>query len=175
MRAEIKELHQRLKTTTIYVTHDQIEAMTMADRIVVMRDGVIEQLGTPLELYDRPANEFVAGFIGSPSMNFISGVAADGGFRTADGILLPVRRPAADATIYGIRPEHLRIDQDGFELDIVVIEPMGSETQIVAKLGKQQIVGIFRERFDAVPGGKIRVTPDLDMVHLFGRDGLRRN
>src|SRR4051812_24750896 len=90
MRAEIKELHQRLRTTTVYVTHDQIEAMTMADKIVVMRDGIVEQMGAPLDLYDRPANPFVAGFIGSPSMNFINGTVADGGFRTSDGILLPV-------------------------------------------------------------------------------------
>src|SRR5690606_26128968 len=90
MRAEIKELHQRLKTTTIYVTHDQVEAMTMADKIVVMKDGVIEQAGSPLELYDRPQNTFVAGFIGSPSMNFINGSMTAEGFKTTDGIVLPV-------------------------------------------------------------------------------------
>ncbi|MGO7208977.1 ABC transporter ATP-binding protein, partial [Rhizobium ruizarguesonis] len=88
MRSEIKELHQRLQTTTIYVTHDQIEAMTMADKIVVMKDGLIEQSGSPLELYDRPNNLFVAGFIGSPAMNFISGNMTEDGFRTADGLLL---------------------------------------------------------------------------------------
>ena len=90
MRGEIKELHQRLKTTTIYVTHDQVEAMTMADKIVVMRDGVIEQMGTPLDLYDRPQNIFVAGFIGSPSMNFIPGKMDGNTFVTDDGIRLPV-------------------------------------------------------------------------------------
>src|SRR5487761_2235647 len=91
MRTEIKELHQRLKTTTVYVTHDQIEAMTMADKIVVMHDGIIEQIGSPLELYDRPKNLFVAGFIGSPSMNFINGTLGPDGFRTDDGVVLPVR------------------------------------------------------------------------------------
>src|ERR1700723_503989 len=90
MRGEIKSLHQRLETTTVYVTHDQIEAMTMADQIVVMNHGRIEQIGAPLELYDRPANLFVAGFIGSPSMNFITGTVGAQGFKTADGLMLPV-------------------------------------------------------------------------------------
>src|SRR5690606_27281759 len=89
MRAEIKQLHQRLGVTTVYVTHDQIEAMTMADRIVVMRDGNVEQAGVPLELYDRPANLFVAGFIGTPAMNFIHGVAENGKFRADQGFVIP--------------------------------------------------------------------------------------
>jgi multiple sugar transport system ATP-binding protein len=175
MRAEIKELHQRLETTTIYVTHDQVEAMTMADKIVVMRDGVVEQSGSPLELYDRPANKFVAGFIGSPSMNFIPGTVEAGGFRTSDGIMLPVVRAAAGATSYGIRPEHLHLDDKGLEVELVVIEPMGSETQIIARLGSQQIVGVFRQRFDMRPGSKIGISPDPAAVHLFGDDGLRIN
>src|SRR5690606_24626141 len=106
MRSEIKELHQRLGTTTIYVTHDQIEAMTMADKIVVMRDGVIEQMGSPLELYDRPVNTFVAGFIGSPSMNFIAGSAGPEGFSTGDGFTLPLQGKLDHAATYGVRPEH---------------------------------------------------------------------
>src|SRR3712207_4084899 len=109
MRTEIKALHQRLKTTTIYVTHDQIEAMTMADKIVVMHDGVVEQVGAPLELYDRPANLFVAGFIGSPAMNFIHGRIEGAGFRSAAGAVLPLARAPAAAegrpAVYGIRPE----------------------------------------------------------------------
>jgi multiple sugar transport system ATP-binding protein len=113
MRAEIKELHQRLKTTTIYVTHDQVEAMTMADKIVVMRDGVIEQIGAPLDLYDRPLNTFVASFIGSPAMNFIEGTMTTEGFRTSDGIVLGVAEGAPGATTYGIRPEHLHLADDG--------------------------------------------------------------
>jgi len=111
MRAEIKELHQRLKTTTIYVTHDQVEAMTMADRIVVMRDGIVEQAGLPLELYDRPANLFVAGFIGSPGMNLLKGKIRVNGkpsFVTDDGVTLPLVSAPAGADgrscIYGIRP-----------------------------------------------------------------------
>jgi multiple sugar transport system ATP-binding protein len=175
MRSEIKELHQRLKTTTIYVTHDQVEAMTMADKIVVMRDGIIEQMGTPLDLYDRPLNTFVAGFIGSPSMNFINGSAADGGFRTTDGILLPAVNAPANAAVYGIRPEHLHLDPNGIEIEVVVLEPTGSETQVIGRLGTQSINGIFRERITAQPGSKIKVAPDLSVVHLFDKDGKRVN
>jgi len=175
MRSEIKELHQRLKTTTIYVTHDQVEAMTMADKIVVMRDGIIEQMGTPLDLYDRPLNTFVAGFIGSPSMNFINGAAADGGFKTTDGILLPAVNVPASAAVYGIRPEHLHIDPNGIEIEVVVLEPTGSETQVIGRLGTQSINGIFRERITATPGSKIKVAPDLSVVHLFDKDGKRVN
>ena len=120
MRSEIKELHQRLKVTTVYVTHDQIEAMTMADKIVVMNDGRIEQIGAPLELYDRPANLFVAGFIGSPAMNLIDGRIDGGAFHGAGGTAWPLpataRRPTG-AVIYGIRPEHLRLDPDGLAGD----------------------------------------------------------
>ncbi len=111
MRTEIKELHQRLKTTTIYVTHDQIEAMTMADRIVVMHDGVVEQIGPPLDLYDRPDNLFVAGFIGSPAMNFLSGqIRANGSltFVTDTGLVIPLTDAPAGAQgkplVLGIRP-----------------------------------------------------------------------
>ena len=175
MRQEISELHQSLKTTMIYVTHDQVEAMTMADKIVVMRDGVIEQMGSPLDLYDKPMSTFVAGFIGSPSMNFIEGSAAEGGFKTKDGILLPVNGVPASATTYGIRPEHLKLDPNGIEVELVVLEPTGSETQIIARLGTQTLVGIFRERINAAPGSKLRITPDLDLVHLFDKDGKRVN
>jgi len=171
MRTEIKELHQRLKTTSVYVTHDQIEAMTMADQIVVMHDGHIEQTGSPLELYDRPANRFVAGFIGSPSMNFIDGSQKDGAIVTADGVRLPLdgAKAANDgrAVVYGIRPEHLDIADNGFEAEVVVIEPTGSETQLVARLGSQEIVAIFRERHEFAPGQKIRLMPRAPVAHLF--------
>ncbi len=175
MRSEIKELHQRLKTTTIYVTHDQIEAMTMADKIVVMRDGIIEQMGSPLDLYDRPANTFVAGFIGSPSMNFIQGSVEGNTFKTKDGVSLPLTSGNAEATTYGIRPEHLKLDPNGIGAEVVVVEPTGSETQVLMRLGSQQIVGIFRERVSAKPGETIKVTPDLSVVHLFNKDGKRIN
>ena len=173
MRAEIKELHQRLKTTTIYVTHDQVEAMTMADTIVVMRDGVVEQVGTPLALYDNPVNTFVASFIGSPSMNFFEGEMTADGFRTSDGILLPAAGGAADATTYGIRPEHLHLDRDGIEIEVNVLEPTGSETQAISRLGTQPINAIFRERITAQPGSTIRVSPDVSLVHLFDKNGRR--
>jgi len=178
MRTEIKELHQRLKTTTIYVTHDQIEAMTMADKIVVMHDGLVEQIGAPLELYDRPANLFVAGFIGSPAMNFVRGTIDVNGapsFRAANGISLPLGAVPANfdgrPAVYGIRPEHFVIADDGAEAIVQVIEPTGSETQIVAKLGVEEnapdIIAVFRERHQFKPGDKIRLKPDPGLVHLF--------
>jgi multiple sugar transport system ATP-binding protein len=171
MRTEIKELHQRLKTTSVYVTHDQIEAMTMADQIVVMHDGRIEQTGSPLALYDRPANRFVAGFIGSPSMNFIDGTQKDGALVAANGARLPLAAASAAndgrALVYGIRPEHLDLADDGFEAEVVVIEPTGSETQLFARLGEQEIVAIFRERHEFAPGQKIRLRPRAPVAHLF--------
>jgi multiple sugar transport system ATP-binding protein len=171
MRTEIKELHQRLKTTSVYVTHDQIEAMTMADQIVVMHDGRIEQTGSPLDLYDRPANRFVAGFIGSPAMNFIDGTQKEGALVAANGARLPVQSAQAAndgrAMVYGIRPEHLDLADDGFEAEVVVIEPTGSETQLFARLGEQEIVAIFRERHDFAPGQKIRLKPRAPVAHLF--------
>src|SRR5262249_45516844 len=116
MRTEIKALHQRLQTTTVYVTHDQIEAMTMADKIVVMHDGIVEQIGEPLDLYDRPANLFVAGFIGSPAMNFFKGRVEGGRFVADSGVSLPIANGAAangGRASYGIRPEHLHVADDG--------------------------------------------------------------
>ena len=175
MRAEIKELHQRLKTTTVFVTHDQIEAMTMADRIVVMRDGNVEQIGAPLELYDKPLNQFVAGFIGSPAMNFIPGVLrstsagaaieVEGGARIA----LAARPPAPDGAtlVCGVRPEHLDIASDGLEAEVVVLEPTGSETLVVVRHTQHDIVAIFRERYDLRPGQPIRLKPRPHLVHIF--------
>src|ERR1700744_2490356 len=125
MRTELKELHQRLKTTTVYVTHDQIEAMTMADKIVVMHEGLVEQIGTPLELYDRPDNQFVASFIGSPAMNFLKGtIKANGsiGFEGPNGVKLPLASAPAGSdgrpAVYGVRPEHFTIADDGAEAEI---------------------------------------------------------
>jgi multiple sugar transport system ATP-binding protein len=167
MRTEIKELHQRLKTTTIYVTHDQIEAMTMADKIVVMHDGRVEQIGAPLELYDRPDNLFVAGFIGSPAMNMIKGrirVNGTASFEGPAGVIFSLAaagsgndgRPA----VYGVRPEHFSLSDDGAEAEVQVIEPTGSELQVVAKLGGEDIIAVFRERHQFKPGEKIRLKPD---------------
>jgi multiple sugar transport system ATP-binding protein len=173
MRAEIKELHQRLKTTTIYVTHDQVEAMTMADRIVVMRDGVIEQMGQPLDLYDRPATLFVAGFIGSPSMNFLQGKLdlTDGPtFVGADGLRVPLRDAPAGADgracTLGIRPEHLTLGGP-LAARVTVTEPTGSETQVFATLGDNRIVGVFRERVKVASGETLTMSAPPDLVHLF--------
>ncbi|WMT89551.1 sn-glycerol-3-phosphate ABC transporter ATP-binding protein UgpC [Pelagibacterium sp. H642] len=177
MRGEIKALHQRLKTTTVYVTHDQVEAMTMADKIVVLNGGRIEQVGAPLELYDRPANQFVAGFIGSPAMNFIPGSIGSDGFAT-DGIVLPLpaQVTARGDAIYGIRPEHFALSSDGLAAEVLVVEPMGSETQVTMKLGAAQVIGVFRERVAALPGETIFVAPEVPLVHLFDAEtGARIN
>ncbi|MFT4148894.1 MAG: sn-glycerol-3-phosphate ABC transporter ATP-binding protein UgpC [Paracoccaceae bacterium] len=176
MRVEIKELHQRLKTTIVYVTHDQIEAMTMADKIVVMRAGRVEQIGAPLELYDRPDNMFVAGFIGSPSMNFLHGqIATQAGgrvFRTPGGQILPL--PATDLPdgselVYGIRPEHIAIGDGGVPVSVVVTEPTGSETQVFARIGDDMIDAVVKDRIAAAPGQNIGFVIDPAKVHLFDR------
>jgi len=180
-RAELKDLHQRLRTTTIYVTHDQIEAMTMADQIVVMNAGRVEQQGSPLALYDRPANRFVAGFIGSPAMNFFSGTVEAEGFRAEGGSLWPLppgRRDAGRPAVYGVRPEHLQLAPGGVPLLVQVVEPTGSETQVHGRLGAQPgalpVMGAFRERVAARPGETLPVTADPALVHLFdGETGAR--
>ncbi|WP_454857560.1 ABC transporter ATP-binding protein [Rhizobium binxianense] len=181
MRSEIKELHQRLNTTTVYVTHDQIEAMTMADKIVVMHDGVVEQVGAPLDLYDQPANLFVAGFIGSPAMNMIRGRLDPGNagrFIASDGTVLPVANPPANARgrnlVYGLRPEYIALDADGLPVEIVVIEPTGYETQLTVRLGGSDANCIFRERVTARPGDTLRVSIDASHVHLFDAESGRR-
>ncbi len=176
MRAEIKDLHQRLRTTTVYVTHDQIEAMTMADRIVVMQGGRVEQIGAPLDLYDRPANRFVAGFIGSPAMNFIEGAVEASGFRDRGGALWPLPPGAAThrPAIYGVRPEHLRLAPGGIPMCVRVLEPTGSETQVIGDVGGTPILGAFRERIVAAPGEMIFIGADDRLVHLFDPEtGLR--
>jgi len=171
MRAEIKELHQRLETTTVYVTHDQIEAMTMADKIVVMNSGNVEQIGAPLDLYDRPANLFVAGFIGSPAMNFLNGTVEDGAFKADGGTSLPLPQTsngsAGRPAVYGVRPEHFRLNPSGLPAIVHVVEPTGSETQVVAEFAGASVICAFRERISAKPGETIRITPDPALVHLF--------
>ncbi|RVC19642.1 TOBE domain-containing protein, partial [Mesorhizobium sp. M7A.F.Ca.AU.002.02.1.1] len=180
MRTEIKELHQRLKTTTIYVTHDQIEAMTMADKIVVMRDGRIEQVGAPLELFDRPANLFVAGFIGSPSMNLLKGTMRKGDKPGVDiaGTLFPIGSGNAaqdgQAVVYGVRPEHLEIHPDGVPAKISVVEPTGSETLVFLRFGEGEMVALFRERHDFKPGDTLKLKPRLDQIHLFDAETGKR-
>ena len=176
MRSEIKELHQRLKTTSIYVTHDQIEAMTMGDKIVVMKDGRIEQMGSPLDLYDHPANVFVAGFIGSPAMNFVPATLRRSGgsasLELADGSRLgaPAASGGADGqpVVLGTRPEHLRLaDAGGIASRVVVMEPTGADTFVACRHGTTELSAVFRERHDFTPGSTIHLVPDLQRAHLF--------
>ena len=186
MRTEIRELHQRLSSTSIYVTHDQIEAMTMADQIVVMRHGHIEQIGRPLELYDQPANTFVAGFIGSPAMNLLAGeVASDAGrpvVRTAGGVMLPLPDnagvQAGRSVIYGFRPENVRLSTEGergsFSAAVSVIEPTGAETLVVSRAGAEPVLASFKERHEFRPGQSIWLAPDLSLLHLFDAETGKR-
>lgn len=181
MRVEIKELHQRLKTTIVYVTHDQIEAMTMADKIVVMRDGRVEQIGAPLDLYDNPANVFVAGFIGSPSMNFVHGkIAVQDGrkqFLSDGGLALPLpdtTAPEGQPVTYGVRPEHIHIGPEGIPVKVVVVEPTGSETQVFAKANGEMLDAIVKDRISARPGSEIGFQIDTSRVHLFDRKTEQR-
>ncbi|RYH06991.1 ABC transporter ATP-binding protein [Tropicimonas sp. IMCC6043] len=176
MRVEIKELHNRLETTIVYVTHDQIEAMTMADKIVVMQGGNIEQVGSPLEIYDRPANTFVAGFIGSPSMNILDAVLrkTDGSVHAEVG---DVRFAVGGAeglddgrdVLLGVRPEHLLVGDEGLKGEVVVIEPTGSETHVVVRANGRELTTIVRERREFRTGQHVRLSPQPGMVHLFDR------
>ncbi|AKR54652.1 sugar ABC transporter ATP-binding protein [Devosia sp. H5989] len=172
MRGEIKGLHQRLKTTTVYVTHDQVEAMTMADKIVVMNAGKVEQIGAPLELFDRPANLFVAGFIGSPAMNLIPGKVSAGAFvdRAGNSVPLADGSKADDGkpVILGIRPEHFEIAEGGgFAADATLVEPMGSDTQVTFSVGGNELIALFHHRIAARPGDRLVLRPVAGQVHLF--------
>ena len=182
MRTEIKALHQRLRTTSVYVTHDQVEAMTMAERIVVMNLGRVEQVGRPLDLYDRPANLFVAGFIGSPAMNFIEAWAeSDAPAATAeDGTALPLP-PGAPVgggrpIVYGVRPEDLALSPNGagVEATVSVVEPTGSSTLVFCEMAGQEVCAEFKERHDFNPGETIRLMPRLETLHLFDRETGQR-
>ena len=177
MRAEIKALHQRLKTTTVYVTHDQIEAMTMADRIVVMHDGIVEQIGTPLELFDRPGNLFVAQFIGSPAMNVFKGtlrrqqdgrhvVEAQGGAWPL-GTLAQGRD--GQAVHYGIRPGDIELStpDHGIPARVVVVEPTGAETELVLQVGSEQLIVVLHGRTTAQPDDQVGLLIDGSKAHVF--------
>jgi len=181
MRKEIRALHDRLGATSVYVTHDQIEAMTMADHVVVMRDGVIEQQGAPLDLYDRPANRFVAGFIGSPAMNFLPATTAEGGRVILDipgKPSIPVAQPVEPGrkVLAGMRPEHLRVAHDGaegFALPVSAMESTGSLTYIT--LGSDPEVALVEQGRERVrPGDMLRLVVDPALVHLFHPESGRR-
>ena len=167
MRAEIAKLHQQLKTTTIYVTHDQTEAMTMADRIVVMRDGKIQQVGTPQEVYDHPANVFVGGFIGSPAMNFFKVTLKDGKI-TDDG----------KEIVFGIRPEDIHSEPAFLETfpesvvnaEVVVSELLGADSQLYSRVGNTEFVSKVDARDYLAPGSKVRMGFDINKAHFFDKD-----
>ena len=185
MRTEIKDLHQRLKTTTIYVTHDQIEAMTMADEVVIMREGYIEQTGTPMDIYDNPNNLFVAQFIGSPSMNILKATVTDdstGLYAKSGETSFPLPTGSSLETgqnlYYGVRPEHLQISKqpivDGSGSRTVsapgrvrVVEPTGPETHVYLTLEDQDFCAITRDRLELNPGDTVHLAPDLTRLQLF--------
>jgi multiple sugar transport system ATP-binding protein len=183
MRAEIKALHQRLKTTTVYVTHDQIEAMTMADRIVVMHDGIVEQIGTPLDLFDRPGNLFVAQFIGSPAMNVLAGTLRQGeggSWVEAQGQRWPTVAQAqgqdGQAVQYGVRPGDLRLSTtgQGIPAKVVVVEPTGAETELLLRVGDADLICVLHGRTNARPDDTVLLEIAPEKTHVFDSAGGQR-
>lgn len=191
MRAEIQKLHQRLQTTTIYVTHDQTEAMTMATRLVVMKDGVIQQVGAPKEVYDHPENVFVGGFIGSPSMNFFSGKLTEGYFEVDDKKLnvpegkmkiLREQNYLNKEVILGVRPEDIHDEllfieaspESKINAHIEVAELMGAESILYSKLGSQDFVARVDSRSDVKGGDSLELAFDMNKVHFFDKETEKR-
>lgn len=175
MRKEIRALHDRLGATSVYVTHDQVEAMTMADHVVIMRSGVIEQQGRPLDLYDRPANRFVAGFIGSPAMNFIPAKTGSDGksiildLPGSQALVTEQRIQPNHQVLIGIRPEHLKIassSMTGFDVPISNVESTGATTFITTDT-KPEIVFVLNDRSSFKVGETVRLTFALENVHVF--------
>ncbi|WP_419913835.1 ABC transporter ATP-binding protein [Hoeflea sp.] len=182
MRTEIKKLHQRVKTTVVYVTHDQVEAMTLADRIVVMRDGWIEQVGTPMEVFNHPLNTFVASFIGSPPMNLIDAEVTDSKIVLSDGTLLPVPQrlkqhvSAGQKVIFGLRPDDLTPQGHGIaengeretvDLTVELAELLGTETILYTRINGHEVLGKMFDPRDVSPGERMTFNISLDKVHLF--------
>ncbi len=174
VRGEIKELQRRLKTTTIYVTHDQVEAMTMGDKIVVLNSGRVEQIGAPLDLYDRPANVFVATFLGSPAMNLIKGTIGRRGdhLTFADGSSAAIRSTLAGwegrPVVFGVRPENVRLDPiGGIDCVVSLVEPTGSETHLIAHAAETEIVAVLRERVRIQEGETVRLSLNTAAAHFF--------
>ncbi len=178
MRAEIRALHDRLRSTSIFVTHDQVEAMTMADRIVVLRAGRLEQAGAPLDLYDKPANVFVAGFIGSPAMNLLNGKAQDGMISLDGDIRLPMPAAATGDIIWGVRPEHLDLVPLGtagaIGLRVSAVETTGHATLITGEAGELVLKALFTDRPNIARGAKVHLKPRGDRLHLFDAQSGRR-
>jgi multiple sugar transport system ATP-binding protein len=183
MRAELSALHNRLQSTMIYVTHDQVEAMTMGDKIVVMRDGVIQQIGAPLELYNQPVNRFVAGFIGSPPMNIMSvDIKEEGGAVVADegafkiklsGKVGDAMKPYVGKTaLFGVRPEDLVFQEaepveNNIKAKVEVVEPLGAEIHLYVTTADHQIIVRTPPRHDFKVDEEINLTPDISRVHFF--------
>ena len=183
MRQELAELHSQLKTTMIYVTHDQVEAMTMADKIVVLRAGHVEQVGAPLDLYHRPANKFVAGFIGSPAMNFVSGVVAEGGDKQAkvklesasDDIIVPLARPiqSGEKISLGLRPEHTAlVDNSQLKGTVTVVERLGSVSFAYVKVGDSTFTVQAEGSEVITPGAQVGIDLPANRLHMFGADDV---
>ncbi len=176
MRAELKRLQHDLGTTTIYVTHDQVEAMTLAHRVAVMNAGTLQQVGPPREIYENPANLFVAGFVGAPPMNFINGVIDEGVFRSAHGSLHVPGGHSGKAVVLGFRPEDARIteDEQSFAASVYSTEMPGDETIVTCRLEDTHVVIKAGKDFDAAPDTPIRIAPDPRMVRFFDQSsGLR--
>ncbi len=176
MRVELKRLHERLETTAIYVTHDQVEAMTLGSRVVVMKDGFVQQLGEPLELYSRPANKFVAGFIGSPAMNFVDvSISGDGRWAETQGlrVQVPERRHAhgGNRVTLGVRPEALRVvngaDASSFATEVDVVEPLGNEILLNFRAGGVPMVARVDPGVRVKAHESIRFAPDPERLHFF--------
>ena len=177
MRAEIRELHNRLGATTIYVTHDQVEAVTMSDKIVVLRDGIIEQIGAPLDLYDRPENSFVAGFIGSHAMNVFPVTLQDNGdVRLENGSMLALGAALKVGTQVncGIRSEHIRLDSQGWPAVVSFVQMQGAETLISARLGSVNLTIVVHDRVHLAPGDRIGLAVDPGRIHYFEPQNGRR-
>jgi multiple sugar transport system ATP-binding protein len=187
MRKELKLLHQKLQTTMIYVTHDQVEAMTLGDRICVMSDGYIQQIGTPLEVYDFPLNKFVASFIGTPAMNLLEGTLSQednvsyfnspsSRLKLSDDMAKKCQEFMGQTVTFGIRPEKVMLhkghDHDGLQGEIEVIEKLGGSQQVFIKIGEQSITASVEAHFDVVAGEKVTIIPDISRAHIFaGEDG----
>jgi multiple sugar transport system ATP-binding protein len=189
MRAEIRQLHQALNATSVYVTHDQIEAMTLADRIVVMNAGQIEQVGTPIDVFDKPMTKFVAGFIGAPTMNFFDGsveVDLEGRPHLTMGpnktpVMLPrtMSDQAGRQITVGIRPQHMRVSKstgggDAIAASIDLVEQTGCETNLLLSFSDQKVTVQIKERMNVVPGENVNLEPETDSLHIFDQESGRR-
>ena len=179
MRIEIKSLQKRLGTTSIYVTHDQMEAMTMSDRIVILNGGRVEQVGAPLDVYDNPANLFVATFIGSPAMNLLNGVLVREGeaaFAQIEGAKIPLAASVKGASgteiVLGVRPEHLLVDSGdaSFRLDVKLVEPTGAESHIYGRCGDADMIVAVSGRSLFAPGDTVPLSAKPELLHLFAKE-----